>query len=238
MKTLVMIRANRKDQSIVKQNMGWYLKSGCDLAGVDGRDSMLDCWPIDFKYAIAFGPEEFPLFNESGRNSGVPAFLIEMFDWFIVNTDYDSFIATEADSMFVGKVPDKVPNGFGAFIAGYCPPQWNCGDGPFLHPPFWMSRETVIEFVRVGRKMVKEGDTGNGSPDVFAGLVCRRAGIPIEQQNVYSTNGNDMRCASKLIEARTAYNTGAWHIHGVKRQDHIDWITSATNAWSKDVIME
>lgn len=238
MRTLVLIRASAKDAAIVRQNLPWYLKSGCDLAGVDGRDSQLPCWPSDaFKFAEAFGPTDFPLFNYGGKQAGSPMFLVEMFEWCLLH-DYDSFLATEADSMFVGPVPGMVPSGFGTFIAGYCPPHWGCGDGPFLHPPFWMSRETAKRFTDVGRVMAERGDTGNGSPDVFTGMVCVKAQIPIEQQQVYSTNGLDMRCASKLMAARTAYNTGAWHIHGVKRQDHIDYISGATNELPKDVILE
>lgn len=198
--------------------------------GADGHDDPLDCWPDKFLIAKSFGPKKF--------DSSASGFLYGLFDWCLKNTDYNDYLLTEADSMFVGKVPTNCPDGFGTFIAGKCPAEWRCGNYWFLHPPFWMNRTRCAQFVEQCVHNISQDDIGNGTPDVFAGIVCEQAGIPIVQQSVYSTNGLDMRMGSKLLEARNAYNTGAWHIHGVKRQDHIDFISGVTAEFPQDVIWE
>lgn len=155
--------------------------------------------------------------------------------------DYGWFLFTEYDAIFLKAVPDlgQLGNGFGAFIAGYCPEKWDCGLGPFLHPPFVLAATTLRKWLKAAGELIMAGAVGNGTPDVFAALVCEKAKIPIHNLvGVWSTNGLDMRVASKMVQAREAARNGCWHIHGVKRLDHRQFILGETDQFPSDTIME
>lgn len=234
MKTLVCVQGFAPAQETIRLNAPFYEKSGCDLVGVDGVDSEVKCWPGCFRYAVAIPParEDTRWFH--------PRRLMNTFNE-VSRLDYDWFIFTEYDSIFLKAVPDMehLGDGFGAFIAGYCPEKWNCGSGPFLHPPFVMALATLGRWITAAAKMIMAGRFGNGTPDVFAALVCDEAKILIQNlEGVWSTNGQDMRVASKMMWAREAARNGCWHIHGVKRLDHRQYILGETDVFPADTIME
>lgn len=66
------------------------------------------------------------------------------------------------------------------------------------------------------------------------GLICIEGKITIHEANVYSCNALDMRVAEKLQEAKACYLNGGWHIHGLKRTDHIDFVTAKTIRYPAD----
>jgi len=234
MKTLVCVQGFASAQETIRLNAPFYQKSGCDLIGVDGVDSEVKCWPGCFRFATAVKPVR------DGTMGFHPMRLLNTFNE-VSRLDYDWFIFTEYDSIFLKKIPDfgVIGNGFGAFIAGYCPEKWNCGSGPFLHPPFVLSIDTLGKWITTAAELIMAGQLGNGTPDVFSALVCEKAGIEIHNLNgVWSTNGLDMRVASKMIQAREAARNGCWHIHGVKRLDHRQFILGEIDQFPIDTIME
>lgn len=223
--TAVMIQAHRAEQELFKANLPYFMVSGGRMLCVDASDAPLTIVPKGIEHRTV-------VVSNSGKRFH-PERLIRVFE-VAIETGEDSVLLTECDSVFV-RVPEAVPDGFGCFIAGYCPPEWGCGEWPFLHPPFYMSRDVAKKWVEAAIRIV-DADAGNGTPDVFAGMVCVQAGIPIVQLNVYSTNGLDMRAKSKLLEARKAFHNGVWHIHGIKRHDHLEFIFGWTNHFPKDAL--
>lgn len=234
MNATVYIQGFAAAQDTIWLNLPYYLKSGCDLVGLDGPDSHVACWPSCFKSVMAVGPPR----DES--KSFHPIRLVAAFRK-ALESDASWFIFTEYDSIFLAPVPNPPVDweSFGAFIAGYCPESWGCGDGPFLHPPFVVYATTAARWEKAACSLIKRESFGNGTPDVFAAMACQEAGIPIVNlPNVWSTNGLDMRVASKLIAARKSAEAGCWHIHGVKRQDHLDFILGKSEVFPADTIME
>lgn len=226
MRTLAIIQAHKACIQFIEPY--YYAGSKCDLAGVSGNDSKIEPseWPSVFKHIISVGPLDGRVFDLHARR------IVEMFEW-ALSTDYDAFVATEYDSAFFREPPEPT-DGVGCWIAGYCDPRWKCGDGPFLHPPFHVSRVTARRIVDVGRDLLERRIIGNGTPDVFLGLVCTEGEIPIDRSNVYSCNALDMRIAEKMVDARNHFKRGVWHIHGIKRRDHYDFITGKTDQYPPD----
>lgn len=222
----VMIQAHRGEQDLFKANLPYFMVSGGRILCVDADDAPMAVVPNGIEHKTVSVP------MRTGKRFHAER-LLKVFQSAIATGESDVLL-TECDSVFV-KVPESVPEGFGCFVAGYCPPEWKCGDWPFLHPPFYMRREVAQRWVEAASRII-ETDVGNGTPDVFAGMVCVQAGIPINQLNVYSTNGLDMRAKSKLVEARKAFLNGVWHIHGIKRHDHLEFIFGWTNLFPKDAL--
>lgn len=222
----VLIQAHRGEQDLFKANLPYFLVSGGRILCVDAEDSPLAVVPSGIQHVTVPVPSRTDKRFHAER-------LLKVFQA-AIDTGESTVLLTECDSVFV-KVPEAVPEGFGCFLAGQSPPEWECGHWPFLHPPFYMRREVAARWVEAASRII-EIDVGNGTPDVFSGMVCVQAGIPIVPLNVYSTNGLDMRAKSKLVEARKAFLNGVWHIHGIKRHDHLDFIFGWTNLFPKDAL--
>lgn len=236
-RTALCIQAHAAAQESVRVCCPSWLKSGFDLIGIDGPEDELKCWPICFKKIIGLTGSWSHCFDRTAKlfhPTRLREMLMEMsmlpYDLFILS-EYDSVIFSEPRGIQKGK--------FGAFIAGYCPESWGCGDGPFLHPPFICDKHTLEVLAAEAGGMRPDEDVGNGTMDVFMAILCKRAKVEIYQpEGVWSTNGLDMRMASKLMEARRALQSGCWHIHGIKRHDHLNYILGKTDEFPKDVIME
>lgn len=222
----VIIQAHRGEQELFKANLPYFLVSGGRVLCVDANDAPLTVVPDGIEHKTVTVPARTDKRFHAER-------LLNTFRA-AIDTGESTVLLTECDSVFV-KVPEQAPHGFGCYLAGFSPPEWQCGYWPFLHPPFYMTREVAQRWVEVALKVIDE-DVGNGTPDVFAGMVCAKAGITIVPLNVYSTNGLDMRAKSKLVEARKALFNGVWHIHGIKRHDHLDFIFGWTNLFPNDAL--
>lgn len=238
MKTALCIQAHAAAQESIKVCCPSWKATGFDLIGIDGPDKELKCWPKCFKKVINlvglwrtnFFDDDPKLFHAFRLRETIMELSMLCYDRFII-TEYDSVVLSEPRGIEEGRL--------GAFIAGYCPESWGCGNGPFLHPPFVCDEITLEYLADEAREMSPTDNVGNGTPDVFMPILCNRAGVKIYQpEGVWSTNGLDMRMASKLVEARRQANSACWHIHGVKRQDHLDYILGKTEEFPKDVIME
>jgi len=235
MKLLVGIQGHSGDQAVINLNALSWMRSGGRLIGLHAKDSPVEQWP---ECVASTEPVEI----RDGKWMGYglrPCVLADCFRLLMKTAmvlDYDWVLWTESDAVFFKGAPQLEP-GFHCFIAGYCPSEWNCGNGPFLHPPFFVDVKTAFEWCCA--EELYRGDIGNGTPDVYAALVCQSAGIKIQQcPGVWSTNGLDMRVSSKLDQARSHYRSGAWHIHGIKRNDHLDFITGNSYVYPADTIYQ
>lgn len=234
MNTLIGVQAHAGMQEAIRVNCEFWPYEQCDVVGLEGDDSPIEWWPGWIKSKI-----RSPIRHGRWLGYGFrPTLLVDsiagMCDF---AGDHEWLLWTECDSIFLNGVPNRNfdPDGFNAIIAGYCPPEWKCGRGPFIHPPIVLSIDTAKRWVKAAKSMSTE--IGNGAPDVFAPIVCDQAGIRVKHiEDVWSCNGLDMRLASKMKEARTAAKRGAWHIHGIKRQDHQDYILGRTDKFPDDTI--
>ncbi len=233
MKCLVGIQGHAGNQEAIECNGRHWLNGDQDLVGLNGEDSPAT-WP-NFVVGVITSP------IREGKWLGYgfrPTLLIDSI-MALRNAahagKYDSILWTEADAIFLNSIPQFNRAAFNCTIAGYCPPEWNCGTGAFLHPPFLMSLDVADQWCAVAGSI--ELEQGNGTPDVIAAMICKKAGIPILQlDRTYSCNGLDMRLATKMKEARVAMRAGAWHIHGIKRKDHQDYILGKTDAMPADTL--
>lgn len=235
MNLLVGIQGCAKDQATIDLNSSSWLQSGGCPIGLHANDSPVERWPEGVT------PTE-PVATREGKWMGYglrPYVMADCFSALVrlaLGVGCDWVLWTECDAVFFSEPPNLQP-GFYCFIAGYCPPEWKCGSGPFLHPPFLADVQTAFNWCCV--ELLFKDDIGNGTPDVYAAKICDRAGIKIKQcPGVWSTNGLDMRVASKLQEARRQHQSGAWHIHGIKRVDHLNFITGKTDDYPSDTIYQ
>jgi hypothetical protein len=236
MKTLVGIQGHAGMQESINVNCEFWKNSNCDLIGLEGLDSPVEWWP-DFVSLRCKNPIRPGKSLGYGLKPTLSVDSIESLTKLANACHFDALLWTECDSIFLGPVPDEFDrSALNAVIAGYCPPEWKGGDGPFLHPPFLMTVEIATKWCDASKEVSTE--EGNGAPDVFVPIVCKAANIGIVQiSGVYSCNGLDMRLLSKLNEARESARMGCWHIHGIKRKDHQDYILGKTNAFSADTIL-
>lgn len=228
MRIAVCVQAHDWALETLKLLEPYYLKAQADvLIGIDAEDRRVISWPQCFTKQIT-------VCVDLGRLH--PTRLFNAISCALRELDYDAFLFTEYDSIFLKPLlAPPAPGIVGAFIAGYCPPEWRCGNGAFLHPPFYGTRSTMEHWVNEAKWLLDRGLVGNGTPDVFCAMGCERAGIVIEQlPKVWSTNGLDMRIANRLRTARQEVKGGAWHIHGVKRADHLAYIMGQTDHFPAD----
>src|SRR5207249_1082200 len=138
--------------------------------------------------------------------------LIRLWSYAAAVGKHDAILWTECDSIFLGPVPTYFGKEFfHADIVGRCPAEWNCGNGPFVHPPFLMTVDLAAVWCNAAALLSTE--VGNGSPDAFVPIACAAAGIELMQlPMVWSCNGLDMRLTSKMRDARRARESGCWHI--------------------------
>lgn len=225
----LIVMAHAAAQESVTLLAPYYLLSGCPVVGLDWSDSPIDCWPQCFAFCGPSLPAQ-PGFLNVNRITQALEYV----------TKFKSAIITEYDSLILKPAPEDPPDGIlYTFIAGYRPPQWGVGEGPFIHPPFWATGPTFKALSDAANELLKQGRIGNNTSDVFLADCCDYARVGIVQPpGIWSCNGLDMRVASKLLMARTEAMDGAWHIHGVKRQDHLDFILGQTNQFPADTYWE
>lgn len=229
--TIVCIQGHAAARDTILLNEPFYKKAECTLVGLHGNDSVVE-WNNEV-FERTFVAEK-----AEGKWCGYglhPSRLIDgMRKAVSAYPEADSFLWTECDSIFLGPVPSRIPESFEAFHAGDRPPEWNCGEGPFVHPPFWMSRKNWILWLSVAAQLL---GSGNGTTDVLAPMAAMAAGIPfVPCDEVWSTNGQDMRVASKMVQAKAMIETGVWHVHGVKRLDHLEFILGKTRNFPTDTL--
>jgi hypothetical protein len=234
MKTLVGIQGHRSAQQAIDCNRTTWQKSGCDIVALEGIDSEVSCWP-DYIIGILMCSVRGGRWCGYGMKPTLLIDCIKELARVAEERGYEAILWTECDSIFLGKVPEVDDGVLGAFIAGYCPEQWRCGSGPFLHPPFLMTVTSAKRWLENAESVV---EFSNGTNDVVAAMAAERAGLEVKSlPGVWSTNGLDMRLAPKLQEAATAAQSGGcWHIHGIKHQEHLDFILGRASNWPKDII--
>ena len=164
MKTLVGIQGYASAQETITLLCPYYMASGCDLVGFDYCRETVPCWPKCFKEVFSTYATE-----ETSDIAFHPNRLWSLFEalteWEHIH-EYDSVIISEQDSIFVGPPPsythDDFDNGnsmvMKGFVAGYCPPEWNSGDGPFIHSPWWIHHDSIEEFWMASEKLVNRGN--------------------------------------------------------------------------------
>lgn len=234
MNVIIGVQCHAGAQGTIKLNSDSWYHVG-DVVGFEGEDSIVPEWPDCVSGHVTVKIREGKWIGY-GLRPTLMADCLEHLTQIALAIKYDWVLWTECDSVFFGPIPDQLDLGnFYCYLAGYCPQEWNCGRGPFLHPPFLMDVQTAKRWVESMRETPT--DAGNGTPDVFSAIVCERAGIPvISCLGVWSTNGLDMRVKSKLLEARSEREKGAWHIHGIKRVDHLKFILGETHEFPVDTI--
>lgn len=235
MNVLAGIQAHAGDGETIKANGDWWNNSGADIIMLEGEDSPVSCWPSNVWLKITH-----PIRPGKSLGYGLrPTLSVDSICSLTKLASacaYETILWTEADSIFLGQVPERFDRkAFNAVIAGHCPPEWNCGNGMFLHPPFLMTVQVAKRWCTCAKSISTE--QGNGAPDVFVPIVAKAANIPVVPiRGTYSCNGLDMRALSKLTEARRAARVGCWHIHGVKRQDQQDYILDKTDVMPADTL--
>lgn len=233
---LVGIQAHAGMQEAIKVNCPFWPNPQYDIIGLEGDDSPVEWWPDWIKGKVVSKIRPGRWLGYGFRPTLLVDSIAGMCDF--AGDKYEWLLWTECDSIFLnGSVRPEAckPIAFNALIAGWCPPEWKGGSGAFIHPPFLLSIDVARRWVSMARSMSTEH--GNGAPDVFAPIVCNHAGIPLATiDHVWSCNGLDMRLASKMREARKAANNGCWHIHGIKRQDHQDYILGRTDNFPADTL--
>lgn len=236
MKVLIGVQGHASAQDTINLNADSWFASGA-VIGLEGEDSPVECWP-----KCVLGYYTGKAREDKWIGYGIrPTLMVDCLNALTViaaQWGHDWILWTECDSAFFKPIPDNLDAGmFYCFVAGYCPPKWNCGDGAFVHPPYMMDIATARNWVTAAKNTPT--NVGNGTIDVFSAIVCERAGIPIIScPGVWSTNGLDMRVASKMMMAREAVRSGCWHLHGIKRLDHRQYILGESDQFPADTIME
>lgn len=146
MKIALCIMAHESAAEAVKTCCPFWKAAGLDLIGLENCDSQLKCWPECFTEVIETLVDPFCDRKESHPRR-MSAFLSEL----AMLSAYDGFILTEADSIVLGKPHGLDWEKFGAFVAGYCPPEWACGNEAFLLP--WPSTKSAIDSSRFGFRL-------------------------------------------------------------------------------------
>ena len=113
---------------------------------------------------------------------------------------------------------------------------WSSKARWFAHNPWVFERESATIFLKWGRQAIADGlipertahnpSVPEASPDVFFGLICEMAHIPVEFHlwDEYSRNSFDI--PGHLEEAREAYRNGVHCIHGIKTREQLEFIVT------------
>jgi hypothetical protein len=226
-KTLVIVQAHRPAEEMLKLLAKNYVLAGADLAGVDEADSPVACWPNCFRMVCAV---------EAGKPMRHPVRLLEVARMALASR-YDRFVLAEYGSLFLGKIPDTPEEAFCGCIIGPSPPDWNVGSFPVMKPPYIANRPILERWLRAAESLIVAGKTGNGSTDMFVSMCCRKALLHVYGlSGVHALNGS--RNASDIVIARKRVEEGIWHLHGVKRADHLKFILQKSDLIPSDAIMQ
>lgn len=212
MKTLVVVIAHPQAAPILDTNWPWLQKCGCDIAVVNHAGSgffALDPHPR-FNPFIG-GPPMHTI------NRWVDRFL-EVLTWCTsdpATEDYDYYVLTEADSIFLRPVPD-LPFGFCATHAGYRSPGFNAPH--FYHAPWCMDHDSAIEFIRRAKLMLNYGVNESGYIDRFIGAYANLFDVQIhnlaERGLAHTRNTIE---GNLVAEAREhAKDPNCFFMHGIK----------------------
>jgi hypothetical protein len=138
---------------------------------------------------------------------------------------WDVLILAEYDTLFIKRIEvEKMEHGMAAHLAGFKP--WGSKADKFYHNPLCFLREPAQKFVAKGRELLHLCTLGSpeSSPDVFYGLVCQEAKLPVQTNLWLEYSRNSLDVEGHLEEARLAYRNGFSIIHGIKRKEELDYI--------------
>jgi hypothetical protein len=142
----------------------------------------------------------------------------------LLNNPWDALILAEYDTLIFNAIPvDHMKSGVASHLAGYIHSKL-----PFYHNPWVLNRETALQFIAEGRKVISEGHCQAGShvasPDVFFGMVFERLEQSVQVNLWTEFSRNSLDREGDLERARKAYQDGVDIIHGVKTERELEYI--------------
>jgi hypothetical protein len=231
-KTVVAIQSYGKARDTVWRHFPFYLRSGCDLLGVNTTDTIHD-WP-----------EGCPTI-EIGRDGYLDGTdhlcrrMLDTLEYLLREPRYQNhthFMLIEHDSVFVRHVPQFEP-GLTTPYPGFCPKGWAMNSIWFIHSPWIMDRETALLMVDAGHALLERGIFDKGTPDAFIGSIISEAAERGIRWNQYGQDKTTMSVNSgsfsegetgqklrRSFEKRLREEPDLWFLHGVKSTEELDWL--------------
>lgn len=224
MKTLLAIHSYAAARDQVFWSFPYWKLAGWDIAGFAPADSKHD-WPAGTAHVVEFGRQGY-------AGSELTERFIKTWEIFVGDSrfdTYDSFCLIEYDGIIL-RTPEPHPGGLLTNHA--VGPMPHCGlksqTGGF-HTPWWADRAAARIIAEEGRKMIGEGETEKGSPDMMLGLmVDRRKDLKWSQSKTWSRNGNCfVTTPHTMAEAIEAVRGGAWYVHGLRHKTELQQLLDA-----------
>lgn len=220
MNTLVVIITHQGAQALLDRNWPWWVKGGYPLTIVEHADkpSMRIPTPFVNGYSVQLlrvgtDPDRMP-----HRWVGRFMAIMEACSQMPGPTD---FCFIEADGIFTRPLPPH-PGGLVTTLAGHKSPGFRGHN--YYHTPWWMDRKTMGAVLFWGRRMLNADLDEAGFIDRFIGLMELLYDLTIVPASSYSQNSLDQ--SHFLEQARAAIAKGAYYVHGVKTQQHLDYVTA------------
>lgn len=217
MKTLVVVIAHPEAWPVLQLNWPWLRRCGCDIAVVNHAGQPF--FPLDppARHNLSIGGPPPTM-----ENKWVDRFL-DILQWATCNPaadEYDRYILTEADSIFLGPIPDV--GDFAGYMAGYRSPGFH-GE-MFYHAPWCLTHKAAEEFLRRARIMLGFKINEHGFIDRFIGAYRDMYGVYIGDLRGQTFTRNTIEMTD-VEECRANIKRGAWFIHGIKSPDVLRAIT-------------
>jgi len=217
MSVLLAIISHPKDNSLVERHWPYFKMTGWPILGCGTVDEKCE-WPEDVtrldtgKLGTKMTPAGSSIF-------GLVQQELDIWKYFLEQTNYDSVCVVEADNLFTKKPPEH-PGG-GIYLITLLPnyePRQLFKTVVYFSTPRWADRKAADALYRNGSEMFKRGDVEHFISDRFPAWVCHRHRIPWLNQPAWSPSIFVQSDSEWVRDARAAIGCGCYCLHSVKHE--------------------
>lgn len=203
----------------VERHWDGFVKSGATRIVGIGTTDHLCRFPGE---SVEIGKNAY--LKTKGKDAHLCQRLLDTVEWCLTQPE-DRFLIAEYDVLFLRKMPKF--HGVCAFLTGG--KVNGSKTSQFFHGPWGFCRESGALLVQALREALPDSqEYPDNSPDLFFGLACERAGIPVTcPWKMFTRNSLDRN--GDLDLAVQAALDGVHCIHGVKQEWEFNSIMAAMN---------
>lgn len=217
MSVLLAIISHPKDTELVARHWPYFKMTGWPILGCGTEDGKCQ-WPekvprLDTgKMGVKMTPAGSSIF-------GLVQQEIDIWQYFLKQTNHDSVCVVEADNLFTRKPPEHP--GSGVFLVTLLPNYERKGlfkTVVYFSTPRWADRIAANQLQHYGSEMLRRGDNEHWISDRFPAWVCQRHRIPWLAQPAWSPSIFVQNDGEWVRDARAAIGCGCYCLHSVKHQ--------------------
>ena len=218
-KTVLAIISSPKDNSLIARHWPFFILTGWEILGCGTEDGRCE-WPEPVMRLDTgrYGTHQTPA---GSAIFGLLQQELDIWKWFLDESEYDSVCVVEADNLFV-RTPPEHP-GSELYVVTALPNYERAGlfNTPvYFSTPRWAGRHAARRLYEHGQEMLSRGDTQNWMSDRWPAHICHQHKIPWIAQPGWSQFsyvwGAETWQEAWLRDARAAIKLGCYVLHSCK----------------------